>query len=140
MTIRAILLPVFVQVGLTFCLLFWMGRRRVAALRSREVAMADIALGQSAWPKEVTQVGNAYHNQLQVPVLFYVAVILAMATRKADLLFVALEWLFVASRFAHAFIHVTSNRVQRRFAAFVFGVAVLALMWIALAVGVLLAV
>jgi len=139
MTIPAILLPVFVQVGLTFVLLFWMARTRIGCLQRREVTMADIALGQDAWPKRATQIGNAFHNQLELPLLFYIAVILAMLTRKADLLFVVLAWLFVATRLAHAYIHVTTNHVRHRFYVFAVGAAVLLVMWIALAVSILIA-
>ena len=46
MSISAILAPLFVQVALTFVLLFWMGRSRVALLRSGEVKVRDIALGE----------------------------------------------------------------------------------------------
>src|SRR5919199_1147322 len=102
MTIDTILLPLFVQVGLTFFLLFWTGRVRVAAVRNHEVALSDVALRQPAWPERVTQIANAYHNQLELPLLFYVLVILALFTRKADTLFVVLAWMFVASRLAHA--------------------------------------
>ena len=50
--------------------------------------------------------------------------------RKADILFVVMAWLFVVSRIVHAFIHVTSNHVGQRFAAFLVGAVILALMWI----------
>jgi hypothetical protein len=133
MTVDAILLPLFVQVGLTFFLLFWMGSVRVAAVRSRDVRIPDIALGQPAWPERPTKIANAYHNQLQLPVLFYVLVILALFTRKADTLFVVLAWMFVASRLAHAAIHVTSNHLQRRFIAFLVGAIILLIMWIVFA-------
>jgi peptidoglycan/LPS O-acetylase OafA/YrhL len=53
-----------------------------------------------------------------------VLVILALFTRKADTLFVVLAWMFVASRLAHAAIHVTSNHLQRRFFAFLIGAIV----------------
>ena len=130
MTIDAILLPVFVQVGLTFFLLFWMGSVRVGAIRRREVAMDDIALRQPGWPERPTRIANAYHNQLELPLLFYVLVILALFTRKADTLFVVLAWMFVTARLAHAAIHVTSNDVQRRFFAFLVGAIILLVMWI----------
>ncbi len=130
MTVDAILLPLFVQVGLTFFLLFWMGSVRVGALRRREVAMNDIALRQPAWPERPTQIANAFHNQLQLPVLFYVLVILALFTRKTDTFFVVLAWMFVTARLVHAGIHVTSNSVQRRFFAFLVGAIILLVMWI----------
>ena len=133
MTVDAILLPLFVQVGLTFFLLFWTGSVRVAAVRGREVRIPDIALGQPAWPARVTQISNAYHNQLELPLLFYVLVILALFTRKADTFFVVLAWMFVATRLVHAAIHVTSNDVQRRFFAFLVGALILFIMWIVFA-------
>jgi hypothetical protein len=137
MTLPAILAPLFVQVALTFALLVWTGRSRLAVLRAKEVRIGQVALGQRVWPQRVQQVSNAYQNQLEIPLLFYVLVVLAILTRKADLAFVALSWTFVASRLAHAFVHTTSNRLQHRFMAFLVGVLILMLMWIVFAVRVL---
>ena len=138
MTIPTVLLPVFVQVGLTFVLLFWMGSVRLRALKRREVRLGDIALRQPAWPERPMQISNAYDNQFQVPLLFYALVPLALITRKADLLFVVLSWMFVATRLAHAAIHTTSNNVQTRFMAFAAGAVILLIMWIVFAVHILL--
>jgi hypothetical protein len=138
MSIQAVLLPVFVQVGLTFFLLFWMATERTTSIRRGEVKMRDIALRQPGWNEDTTKVGNAFHSQLEVPVLFYVLVVLAIIARKADLLFVIMSWLFVASRIVHVAIHVGSNYVPNRFYAFIFGVIVLLLMWIIFAIRVLL--
>jgi hypothetical protein len=138
MSIQAILLPVFVQVALTFALMFWMGSVRVAAISRGQVKVRDMALGQPVWPERETQIANCYHNQFQLPVLFYVLVALALFTRKADLLFVALSWAFVLLRLAHAFVHVTSNRVPTRFRWFLAGALVLLLMWIVFAARILL--
>jgi hypothetical protein len=137
-TVQTVLLPLFVQVGLTFVLLFWMAGVRTSSIRSREVHMRDIALREPNWPSPVQQVANAFHNQLEVPVLFYVLTILAWITRKADLLFVIMAWLFVLSRIVHAYIHVTDNRVSRRGMAFGVGVLVLFLMWVIFALRLLL--
>src|SRR5262245_35330736 len=138
MSLASVLLPVFVQVALTFALLFWMASARTGALRSKETKMSDIALGEGNWPARVMAVGNSYNNQLQIPVLFYVLVILAWITRKADLLFVVMSWIFVVSRIAHAWVHTTTNYVPNRFYAFAVGVFVLILMWVIFAVRILL--
>ena len=114
MTVDAILLPLFLQVGLTFFLMFWMAHVRMGALRRREVAIPDIALRQPAWPERPTAIANAFHKQLELPLLFYVLVILALFTRKADTLFVVLSWMFVTTRLAHAAIHVTNNDLRAR--------------------------
>ncbi|HZH11030.1 MAG TPA: MAPEG family protein [Microvirga sp.] len=139
MSITAVLLPVFVQVGLTFVLLFLTGGARFTALKSGEVKTRDIALGERNWPKRALQFQNAYHNQFEVPVLFYVLAVLALITRKADTLFVVMSWMFVASRLVHAAIHTTSNKVLWRFQAFLVGVLILLVMWIIFGLRVLFA-
>ncbi len=130
MTSAAILLPVFVQVGLAFYLGFRLGLARRGAVMRGDVRLADIALGRKPWPDHIEQLGNAYDNQFQLPVAFYALVAFAMITSKADVAFVALGWLFVASRIAHAFVHTTSNHVPTRFRWFASGVVIMLVMWV----------
>jgi hypothetical protein len=129
MSIQSILLPLCVEVVLTFVLGFWSASVRLAAVRRGDVRPRDVALREPSWPKRETQIANAYHNQLELPVLFYVLTVLAIITRHADFLFVVLAWLFVLLRLAHAYVHVTSNHMGQRFAAFAAGAVVLAVMW-----------
>ena len=131
MTAHAMFLaPVFAQVALTFALLFTLGPARVAAVQRGEVKVRDIVLGQSAWPDRITQIGNSFDNQFQVPVLFYVLVALALVTGKVDSILTWGAWAFVASRVVHALVHVTTNAITQRFNAYLTGVLVLAAMWI----------
>ena len=134
---RELLAPVFVQIALTFILMFATAGSRVGALRRREVKVRDIALGQSAWPARATQIGRSFQNQFELPLLFYLAVVLALITGVGAAPFSALAWTFVASRYVHALIHTTSNVVTHRFYAFVFGSMVLVAMWGLLAVRIL---
>lgn len=138
MAIQFVLLPLFVEVALTFGLLTWMFFARARDLGSRAVHPRDIALGQSNWPARSTQIANCFNNQFQVPVLFYVLTILSIMTRHADVVFVALAWIFVLSRLGHAYIHTTSNRVTSR--GQIYGVGALALMiaWVIFMVRILL--
>ena len=130
MSIGFVLLPLFVQVILTFALYCWMAYHRVTSIRSGVVHPRDVALRQPNWPPRVLQIANAAHNQLELPLLFYVLTILSIMTRHADILFVVLSWIFVLSRLGHAYIHVTSNRVPRRGAIFGIGLLVLMIMWL----------
>jgi len=139
MSVQAVLLPVFVLVALTFALQVWMAFARVGELQAGRVKVRDIALGERNWPTRVLQIANAFHNQLELPLLFYVLTILALFTRQADFLFVVLAWLFVLSRLVHAFIHVTNNRLRLRFYAYAFGALVLMLMWAIFAIRILTA-
>jgi hypothetical protein len=122
--------PVFAMVALTFGLMFWMASARTRAIKRGEVKIRDMALGQSVWPVREQQVSNAYHNQFQLPLLFYVLVILAYLTRHADLLFVLMSWVFVVLRYFHAYVHVTSNHVPNRFMVFAVGAVLLLAMWV----------
>ena len=137
MSVASILLPVFVQVALTFVLLMRLGSGRLRTLSAGNTKVRDIALGESNWPADVTQVGNCFNNQFQLPMLFYVLVVLAPFLHKADLLFVIMSWIFVISRVVHAGVHITSNNVNQRFAAYTVGMVVLLLMWAIFAVRIL---
>ena len=138
MTAQAVLLPVFVLVGLTFALLLWMASARTGALKGRETRLKDIALGQPNWPERATQIGNCFSNQFEMPLLFYILIALALPLRHADLVIVMLSWVFVVTRFAHAGIFVTSNNMQQRSLAWFAGVLVLFAMWLYFALRILL--
>ena len=140
MSIPMVLAPVFVLIALTFALNLWMARLRVTAVSGGAVHTRDIALRQPNWPVRTTQIGNAYHNQLEHPVLFYVLVAFALITRQADFLFVVMSWLFVVFRLLHAYVFVTTNRVSRRFQVFAVAAVILFLMWAIFAVRILTAI
>ena len=96
MSIQAVLLPLFVQVVLTFVLLAWMaGLNRQAVLRGDSGCRTSPCESQG-WPARNLQIRNAFQNQLETPVLFYVLTILAWITRHADVLFVVMAWIYVA--------------------------------------------
>ena len=138
MSVQMVLLPVFVQVALTFALLFWMATARTGAVKRGETKIRDIALGQPNWTTRTLQIGNCLTNQFQFPMLFYVVVILALFTKTADIVFVVLAWVFVLSRIAHAYVHTTSNHVPTRFNVFAVGIFVLLIMWVMFAAKILL--
>jgi hypothetical protein len=129
MSIRAILLPLFVEVALTLGLLLWLGMLRRRDLVSGAVRPAQIALRERHWTQRTQQVSNSFNNQFELPVLFYLLTVLAVVTRHADLVFVVLAWVFVLTRLGHAYIHTTSNRVMRRGAVYSIGAMVLIVMW-----------
>ena len=130
MTLPMILAPLFVQIILTFGVGFWLAGLRGPAFRRGEVRPEDVDLRQPNWPRHIMQVSNSYSSQFEVPVLFYVLTVLAIITKHADLLFVVLSWVFVLSRLAHAYIHVTSNNLRLRGPFFGIGAIVLAIMWL----------
>jgi hypothetical protein len=137
MTVSDLLLPVFVEVGLTFFLMFWMGVLRREALGSGAVQPKDIALREPNWPPRTRQVANCFHNQLELPLLFYVLVAFILITSTNSLIFVLLAWVFVLSRIAHAYVHTGSNDVGTRSIAIGIGAIALVAMWVIFAIRIL---
>lgn len=130
MSVQMILLPLFVEVVLTLVLLFWMARLRTGDFSSGAVQPENIALREPNWPTRTTQVANAFSNQFELPVLFYVLTILEYVTHLAGVVFVVLAWVFVIFRILHAYVHVTSNIVRLRGVLYGVGGLVLAIMWV----------
>jgi hypothetical protein len=130
MSVEMILLPLFVEVILTFTLLFWLAPLRAGDFRSGLVREEDIALRQPNWSKPALQVQYSFSNQFELPVLFYVLTILAYVTHHAGILFVVLAWVFVIFRLFQAYVHVTNNKVRLRGLFFGISALALAIMWV----------
>jgi hypothetical protein len=128
--VQFVLLPLFVEVLLTFGVMFGMMYFRTSTLRSGETRFEDISLREPNWPRRATQFGYAFANQFELPVLFYVLTILVIITHHADLLFVLLAWIFVLMRVLQAVVHVTNNNVRMRGAYYGVGALILFIMWI----------
>jgi hypothetical protein len=131
---RALLPSVFALVLLTA--LVWL-----AMLLARNVS---VALGKAsvryyqnyrdeAPPEWIERPARTFMNLLEVPVLFYVACLLMLATHTCDAAQLALAWIFVAARAAHAIIYIGVNHVPTRFAVYVAGCVTLAVIWTRLA-------
>ena len=157
MSVEMILLPLFVEVILTFVLWSWMATLRTRdllrarcgrtscsglprcgrAISARVVREEDIALREPNWSKPALQVQYSFSNQFELPVLFYVLTILAYVTHHAGTLFVVLAWVFVIFRVLQAYVHVTNNNVRLRGMFFGISALALAIMWIVFIVQIL---
>ena len=134
----ALIVPVFIQVALTFALMFWMGAARTACIRRGEASFEDVALANDIYDAKTRAIGAAFHNQFELPVLFYVVVALSLATGAATHILAGLAWVFVLMRIAHAYIHVTTNFVPRRFLFFLGSALALIAMWLVFGVAFIL--
>jgi hypothetical protein len=138
MSVSSLLLPVFVEVGLTFYLMSMMFVHRSRALRTGTVKPTDIALREQRWPVRATQYANCFHNQFELPVLFYAVVAFILTTSTNSFVFVLLAWIFVAARLVHAWIHTGANVVEQRAYAMAASAVALFLMWLIFAVRILI--
>jgi hypothetical protein len=132
MSIRFVLLPVFVLVGLTFAML--LGAARSRSRDGETTRLKDSAPGDQNWPTLAAPLGDPFGLSL----LFYILIALALPLRHADLVIVLLSWVFVVTQFAHAGIFVTSNNAQQRGMIWFAGVLVLFAMWLYFALKMLL--
>lgn len=121
------------QGALALGLLWYLGFVRVPMILSGKVNVRDIATDRGGWPEHERKLSNAFDNQFQLPLLFYVGCLVAIGFG-ATLLEVVLALAFVVSRYIHAVIHVTSNHVIRRFYAYTAGLVLLCVLWLDLAV------
>ncbi|MCL6705404.1 MAPEG family protein [Pseudomonas sp. R2.Fl] len=125
--------PILAHVFLVYCLYGLFRLRRQRMIREGRMTDESIRWG-SGDPPESLSVKNCIANQFELPVLFYLCCILLYIAEADNLPAVVLAWAFVASRYAHAFVQVTGNRLSLRFPLFMTGFLLLAGLWIWLAV------
>jgi hypothetical protein len=134
MSDRAILYPLLAQVLLVYVVGVVMYRRRVAEMIAHRIHPQAVALSRDMASKLADQrAPDSFRNQFELPVLFFAVVLLIHATKLADLAYVALAWAFVASRYVHAYIHCTYNKVMHRMRAFLAGFFLLGAIWLRVA-------
>lgn len=133
----ALALALWAQGLIVFAIVPVLYKRRIPRVMRGDVKVRDIALDGSNWPNDAKQAANAFSNQFELPVLFFVAGGLTLWLG-ATWWEAALCWIFVLSRTAHAYIHITSNNVFNRFKAYAVGFIVLAALWLILGVRLLM--
>ena len=117
--------PVLAQIFLTLVMFIVLGARKAKAVKAGRVNRKEAALDNRVWPEDVVKVSNNIANQFEIPVLFYVLCFVLYSINAAGSVAVFLAWLFVVSRYAHAYVHVTSNYIPVRLPLFMTGALVL---------------
>lgn len=127
---RLILWPVFAMALLTFAVLVTLFVQRVGEMKRERIHPQQLATSaQSASRLRQCGAADNFRNLFELPVLFYVAMLLAYATQQADTLLLVLAWGFVALRALHSFIHCGYNKVMHRFRAYAGSAVVLLALW-----------
>lgn len=128
--------PVLAMFALTAFCLFRLARLRFMAIRHGEVDLKFFKLYRDGDEPPTLRV-HARHltNLFEAPVLFYVIVIIAFVTRQTGVLPVVLAWAYVVLRYAHSYVHLTSNRISTRFRIFALSWLVLVLLWLVVFAG-----
>ncbi len=138
MTNQPLIIPLLVQVALTFVVWTWMLLSRVESMRRNKVSFQSLTTreGQERL-SDVMKVSDNFENQFEIPVLFYALLVTLMFTYHSDATYLICAWLFVLTRAIHAIIHCTVNNVALRFTAHFLGSAILGAMWVRFAIQVL---
>lgn len=130
---EATIWPMIAHAALIFGLYILLSTRRVGAVRDGR-AKAEQFRENRDEPAESLVVKNAIANQFELPVLFYAVSILLYLVDADNPVTVAGGWLFVVLRYAHAYVHVTSNRLRYRRPLFIASLLVAMMLWAWLAV------
>jgi hypothetical protein len=121
--------PLVAQTVLVFILYCLLGIRRSAAIKAGRARQEQFRENRDE-PVESLVVRNSIANQFELPVLFYAVSIVLFITQADNLPAVILAWIFVACRYAHAFVHVTSNNLRYRSPLFALSFLALVALWI----------
>lgn len=115
-----IFLPAMVLMLWTLTVLLLVPIRRVKAVMQGRLTAQDFSHGESAQvPPDVALPNRIFMNLMEVPVLFYVTVVMAHLGQLVNEVTVGLAWAYVALRLVHSGIYFTYNHVGHR--ALVFG-------------------
>jgi hypothetical protein len=136
--VAELFLPAVAMVALTIVVWFRMYFVRVAEMRRERIHPQSVALSAQAGQRfQDTRASDNFRNLFELPVLFYLALVVAALAGQGGPLVLGLAWLFVALRVLHSAIHCTYNKVMHRFQAYAAGGIVLWILWAVLAVGLL---
>jgi hypothetical protein len=125
----AILWPMLSHVLLVYIIYGIVSLRRIQAVKAGSARTSQFRENREE-PAESVFAHNNLLNQFQLPVLFHTACLSFYATGGVDVVPLLLAWLFAASRYIHAWIHVTTNRIRHRRPVFILGYFVLGVMWL----------
>jgi len=131
-------LPLLAQIVLVFWLYLRLAGAKALAVRNGQVDQGRRALHDDAWPAPVMQINNCIRNQFEVPVLFYVLMLVAWNLGLAGTVMLVFAWLFVISRYVHAGVHTGSNYVPLRRNVFMLGCLVLMAMTVVILYAILM--
>ena len=79
-------------------------------------------------------VSRHFVNLFEMPVLFYVGVIMTYVTHQASYWLIGCAWAYVALRYVHTWVHLTANDVMVRVSVYFGSGIVLLVMWVTLLV------
>jgi hypothetical protein len=138
MDTRLIFLPALAMAALTFVVWCRMFFSRIGQMKRERIHPQAVATSaQSAARLTDSRAADNFRNLFELPVLFYLSLVIAAMTAQVTALTLALAWAFVATRVLHSCIQCSYNKVMHRFRAYVAGGLLLWTLWAVIGVGLL---
>lgn len=127
---NAIFLPAVAMAALTFVVWLRMYVSRIGQMKRERIHPQSVATSAQATARLTdSRAADNFRNLFELPVLFYLAVVVAAQAGLVTTTVLALAWLFVAVRVAHSWIQCTYNKVMHRFYVYCAGGFALWLLW-----------
>lgn len=138
MTTNQIFFPALAMATLSFLVWWRMYLLRIGQMKRERIDPQKVATSaQASTLLTDSRAADNFRNLFELPVLFYLALVVAALTGQTDAVSLTLAWLFVGFRVMHSAIHCTYNKVMHRFVSYLLGGIVLWILWGYLALGLL---
>ena len=133
-TAPSIVWPMVAQVALTALVWVCLYVARLGEMSARRIDPQSVRTSRhAAGVLENVAAADNFRNLFEVPVLFFAACGVLLATGRVGSLALDLAWAFVALRALHSLIHISYNRVLHRFAAYALSTLCVFALWAVIA-------
>ncbi len=123
--------PVFALILFNFLILMYSFTQRLKAIKAKKVNYRYfIEYKGDELPKNLHLLSRSFDNQFQVPMLFFITVILLIILKLDNSYFVLLSaWGFVISRLVHFYFHAIKQVLIGRYRTYAVGWLFIFMLW-----------
>ena len=129
MQINTIIYPTFLMIILTIFLYIKNYIDNQVAYKNNKVTGEYFKVYQGDVPENIAVSRQTLKNQFELPILFYLLISILISINKITIVDVIFAWIFVLSRYLHAYIRLSSNFVPFRAKLFIIGLFSLSTWW-----------
>ena len=99
------------------------------AIKSKSLKMNYFKIYKGRVPDYIAVSRQTLKNQFELPIIFYFLISIILYFEQVFFIDLSLAWLFVLSRYVHAYVRLSSNRIKHRSITFQIGFYTL-LFWV----------
>ena len=91
------------------------------AIKSKSIKMNYFKIYKGRVPDYIAVSRQTLKNQFELPIIFYFLISIILYFEQVFFIDLFLAWLFVLSRYVHAYVRLSSNRIKHRSITFQIG-------------------